>query len=90
MRAAILTDTVNLSPGAKKVTPKDVEMVEKIEAVIGGDKEDRESIFRQISLAKSDVSAFNTLQLLQKDLKVSFLVSIWESVSFIYAFLGDQ
>ena len=73
------------------MTPKDVEMVEKIEAVIGGNaEEDREFIFRQISLAKSDVSAFNTLQLLQKDLKVSFLMSIWESVSFIYAFLGDQ
>lgn len=41
VRWTILVDTVNLSPDAKKVTPEDVEILEKIETILKKTPSDR-------------------------------------------------
>ena len=72
LHETIVLDTVNFSPSAKKGTPKDVEMAEKLEAKLGksGLKASRVEIFSRLTEAKSDVANLSTAQLLRKDVKV--------------------
>jgi len=63
----ILVDTVALDPQAKKVTAKDIEMVEKIESIIGA--VDRTARFNQLWAAKAKIDHFTAHQLLRRDLK---------------------
>jgi len=65
--ATILLDTVALQPGAKKVTAKDVEMVEWIESRIGS--VDRSELFKEVSSAKTRFQHLSPHQLLRRDLK---------------------
>ena len=54
----IVTDTINFSPAAGKTTPKDLELAERLEEVIG-DGVDRDSVFQEIKEAKFDLSGIN-------------------------------
>lgn len=79
LRWAILIDTVNLSEQHKKATPKDKDMLEKIEIALGLDhddevRNDRKTLHQKISQAKSDTSKFTGYQKLRKDLKVSWIL----------------
>ncbi|CAL4153510.1 unnamed protein product, partial [Meganyctiphanes norvegica] len=69
LHGTILLDTVNLSEQAKRVTPKDIEMVEWLEEYLGNSE--RESVFKGLTTAKADVSTLTCEQMLRKDLKVA-------------------
>jgi len=64
---AIILDTVNLKPKAKKVTPKDIASVERIESALG--TVDRSSLFDELWAAKGRFQHFTPNQLLRRDLK---------------------
>jgi len=64
----ILLDTVELQPAAKRVTPLDVEMVEKCEEVLG--PQDRGEMFRRLMEEKCRVDHLTPGQLCRRDLKV--------------------
>jgi len=68
LHKTILLDTVCLEEGAKRVTPKDIKMVETIEKVIG--PKDRKQIFDRIWEAKQKVDHLTPHQLLRRDLKM--------------------
>jgi len=70
LRKTILLDTVCLRPEAKRVTPTDVDMVEKAEALLGGGAGDREEVFDALVREKARVDHLNVHQLLRRDLKV--------------------
>ena len=63
----ILLDTVALKPEAKKVTDKDVEMVDWLESMIG--PVDRAAKFEEVSSAKARFEHLSPYQLLRRDLK---------------------
>jgi len=67
LHKTILLDTVCLDPSAKRVTPKDVKMIEAIENSIG--QRDRIDIFDKIWEAKQKVDHLTPHQLLRRDLK---------------------
>ncbi|XP_064645764.1 exopolyphosphatase PRUNE1-like [Lineus longissimus] len=67
LHATILTDTINLNPEAKKVTPKDIEYVEKLECCLPA--VDRTKVYNEIQVAKANISGLTTLELLRRDLK---------------------
>ena len=64
----ILLDTVELQPSAKRVTPLDVEMVDKCEEVLGA--QDRGQMFRRVMEEKCRVDHLTAGQLCRRDLKV--------------------
>merc|ERR1719318_537390 len=64
----ILLDTVQLQPSAKRVTPLDVEMVDKCEGVLGA--QDRGQMFRRVMEEKCRVDHLTAGQLCRRDLKV--------------------
>jgi len=64
----ILLDTVELQPSAKRVTPLDVEMVDKCEGVLGA--QDRGQMFRRVMEEKCRVDHLTAGQLCRRDLKV--------------------
>jgi len=70
LRKTILLDTVCLRPEAKRVTPTDVDMVEKAEKLLGGGAGDREEVFEALVREKARVDHLNVHQLLRRDLKV--------------------
>ena len=73
IRWTILTDTGNLSPSKKKATALDVEILERIEAILTESDcslWSRKYILDEILKAKSDTSTFTINMLLRKDLKV--------------------
>lgn len=67
LHKTILLDTVCLDPSARRVTPKDVKMIEAIENIIG--QQDRKDIFDRIWEAKQQVNHLTPSQLLRRDLK---------------------
>ena len=84
LRKTILLDTVCLRygvkkvmiislfrPEAKRVTPKDVEMVEKAEALLDCGASDRQEVFDRVQAAKSQINHLTAGQLLRRDLKVT-------------------
>merc|ERR1712130_619441 len=70
LRKTILLDTVCLRPEAKRVTPTDVEMVEKAEELLERGASDREEVFEALIKEKMRVDHLNVYQLLRRDLKV--------------------
>ena len=64
----ILLDTVELQPSAMRVTPLDVEMVDKCEEVLGA--QDRGQMFRRVMEEKCRVDHLTAGQLCRRDLKV--------------------
>ena len=71
VHATILVDTVVLNPEAKKVTPLDIENVEKCEELLGS-KKNRDEIYKHLDDAKRRVVHLNTKQLLRRDFKTFF------------------
>ena len=70
LRSTIITDTINLSPAAKKATPLDISTLELIEKTLPNSQLPREDVFSDIFKAKSDIKGFTVEQLLRKDLKI--------------------
>ncbi|XP_041355488.1 uncharacterized protein LOC121373106 [Gigantopelta aegis] len=66
--ATILTDTINFSPEAGKTTPKDVEMVTRLQTFVP--ELDSQSLYEEIHTAKFDLSALTAMELLEKDVKM--------------------
>lgn len=64
----ILLDTYCLSTEAKRVTPKDKEIVDKLETILGG--VDRNKLFNKLQSWKNDISGLSIMDLLRKDVKV--------------------
>jgi exopolyphosphatase len=62
----ILLDTVNLDPEAKRATPKDQQIVERLLKSTG---RDRKGLFDMLQKEKFNVSALDTSDLLRKDYK---------------------
>jgi exopolyphosphatase len=62
----ILLDTVNLDPEAKRATPKDQQIVDKLLALTGVN---RQQMFDKLQAEKFNVSALDTSDLLRKDYK---------------------
>lgn len=69
LRSTIITDTVNLSPLAKKATPKDERILNALEKKLGSVKA-RENELDDITAAKCRIDGFSVEQLMRKDLKV--------------------
>ncbi|PHH67912.1 hypothetical protein CDD80_414 [Ophiocordyceps camponoti-rufipedis] len=68
--APILVDTINLSPVAKKVRPKDTRSVEYLEAKLSNkDTYSRDAFYDEVSAAKDDLSRLSLRDLLRKDYK---------------------
>jgi len=70
LRQTILLDTVCLRPEARRVTPTDVAMVERVEAILGLQAAAREQVFNRVQEEKGRVGHLTVLQLLGRDLKV--------------------
>ena len=69
--STIITDTINLSPAAKKATQLDISTLELIEKTLTNSQlSTREDVFNDIFKAKSDIKGFTVEQLLRKDLKI--------------------
>merc|ERR1719186_159108 len=68
LHKTILLDTVCLDEEAKRVTPKDIQMIETIEKIIGN--KNRKEIFDNIWEAKQKVNHLTPHQLLRRDLKI--------------------
>ena len=85
LRQAIILDTVNFSPSAKKTTPKDVAVTAQLEMAdcCRTPGQSRDEILADLTRAKSDISALTTAQLLQKDLKVLRIDGVQLGVSSI-------
>jgi len=75
----ILLDTVNLSPTAKKATPKDFKVISDLEELFtrhnrssGGSPlfSSRDEFYKPIAAARADISSLTPGQLLRKDCKV--------------------
>lgn len=66
----IILDTVNLSEAAKRVTPKDVNIIQRLKPLICPTVE-RDQLFQELTSAKMDVSGLTPEQLLRKDVKVA-------------------
>lgn len=62
----LLLDTVNLSPGAGRVTPKDTDVANQLRGIAGAESQ---TLFDALQSAKFDVSALGTGDLLRKDYK---------------------
>ncbi|XP_037780034.1 exopolyphosphatase PRUNE1-like isoform X2 [Penaeus monodon] len=69
LHGTIILDTINLSDEAKRVTPKDVQALEELEAILKAPP-DRRQIFAELTSAKGDISSLATEELLRKDRKV--------------------
>lgn len=69
IRFAIVTDTVNFSEEAKKTTQDDIDIVNRIDLLLGLDTLSRTVDYQLVLAAKTDVSGLNNTQLLLKDLK---------------------
>ncbi|XP_053653271.2 exopolyphosphatase PRUNE1 isoform X2 [Cherax quadricarinatus] len=66
----IILDTVNLNEAAKRVTPKDVDMIGRLQPLLSSSI-NRSEIFQQLTNAKANVSGLTSDQLLRKDVKVT-------------------
>lgn len=66
--STILVDCVDMSPEAGKVTPKDSEVLLKLESTIRT-LPPRSALFKELQAAKFDISGLDSLQMLMKDLK---------------------
>ncbi|XP_033927189.1 exopolyphosphatase PRUNE1 isoform X2 [Melopsittacus undulatus] len=83
LHATIILDSINLSPAAGKVTPRDVACVSLLEERFP-DLPDRDTLFRTLQTAKFDVSGLSTEQMLRKDLKVLSGDELVLAISAIY------
>ncbi|XP_062488580.1 exopolyphosphatase PRUNE1 isoform X1 [Pezoporus occidentalis] len=83
LHATILLDSINLSPAAGKVTPRDVACVSLLEERFP-DLPARDTIFRTLQATKFDVSGLTTEQMLRKDLKVLSGDELVLAISAIY------
>ena len=63
---AILLDTVNLDPAAKRATDRDAETTAQLLAICGAD---RQALFERLQFEKFNVAALETGDLLRKDYK---------------------
>lgn len=64
----ILVDCVDMAPEAGKVTPKDSEVLLKLESTVRS-LPSRSALFKDLQQAKFDISGLDTEQMLRKDLK---------------------
>jgi exopolyphosphatase len=62
----ILLDTINLDPQARRVTPRDSAVAEKLVGRCGAD---RNALFERLQFEKFNVSALDSIDLLRKDYK---------------------
>ncbi|KAM9368521.1 exopolyphosphatase PRUNE1 [Phaethornis superciliosus] len=83
LHGTILLDSVNLSPAAGKVTPRDVACVSLLEERFP-DLPARDKVFKALQAAKFDVSGLTTEQMLRKDLKVLSGDDLLLAISGIY------
>lgn len=63
---AILLDTVNFDPAAKRATDKDVAVADNLQMICGADPQ---TLFDQLQFEKFNVAALDTPDLLRKDYK---------------------
>ncbi|NWI69298.1 PRUN1 Exopolyphosphatase, partial [Todus mexicanus] len=83
LHGTILLDSINLSPAAGKVTPRDVACVALLEARFP-DLPARDAVFGALQAAKFDVSGLTTEQMLRKDLKALSSDELALAISGIY------
>ncbi|RDA94018.1 hypothetical protein CP533_5044 [Ophiocordyceps camponoti-saundersi (nom. inval.)] len=68
--APIVIDTVNLSPSAKKVKPKDTHAVDYLETKLSNPESfSRDAFFDEISAVKDDISRLTLRDLMRRDYK---------------------
>lgn len=73
LRSTIILDTVNFSEAAARATPKDHEICSALEKMLNNTEdclEQRDSVFKDLVKARSDVTSLTAAQLLRKDLKL--------------------
>ncbi|XP_012279179.1 exopolyphosphatase PRUNE1 [Orussus abietinus] len=70
LRGAILIDTCNFSKEANRATPLDLEVMQRLEEV-DGVRDDRETVYKEILAAKTDISELTPRDLLIKDYKMA-------------------
>ncbi|XP_066842060.1 exopolyphosphatase PRUNE1 [Anser cygnoides] len=83
LHGTILLDSVNLSPAAGKVTPRDVACISLLESRFP-DLPAHNAIYEALQAAKFDVSELTTEQMLRKDLKTLSNDELVLAVSGIY------
>ncbi|XP_060558083.1 protein prune homolog 2-like [Ruditapes philippinarum] len=64
----ILVDTINRSPEAGKITPRDEAVLSQLQCIIPNVKGD--NLFEDIQAAKFDISGLLNMEILEKDLKM--------------------
>uniref|UniRef100_A0A8C6UD71 Prune exopolyphosphatase n=1 Tax=Neogobius melanostomus TaxID=47308 RepID=A0A8C6UD71_9GOBI len=84
----VLVDCVDMSPDAGKVTPKDSEVLLKLEASVQTLPQ-RSELFKELQLAKFDVSGLDSEQMLMKDLKSVSGPDMSLGISVLYLPLQD-
>jgi len=70
IRFAIVTDTVNFSDEAKKTTQDDIDVIGRIDLLLGLDTLSRTVDYQLVMAAKTDISGLTSTQLLRKDMKI--------------------
>ncbi|NXC40792.1 PRUN1 Exopolyphosphatase, partial [Penelope pileata] len=83
LHGTILLDSVNLSPAAGKVTPRDVACVSLLESRFP-ELPAHDTIYQALQAAKFDVSGLTTEQMLRKDLKTVSSDELLLAISGIY------
>ena len=71
IRYAVLCDTANFSKEAKKATQDDVDVMSRIDLLLGLCNASRKVDYMMVMQAKTDLSRLSVYQCLKKDLKVS-------------------
>lgn len=84
----ILVDCVDMAPEAGKVTPKDSEVLLKLETTVQTLPQ-RSALFKELHQAKFNVSGLDTEQMLMKDLKSVSGPDLNLGISIIYLPLQD-
>jgi len=85
IRLAIIADTANFSEEAKKTTPADMEVVNRIDLVLGMDVLSRRVDYQMVMLAKREIKGLSVTQCLRRDLKVIRLDGIGLAMSSLMA-----
>lgn len=84
----ILVDCVDMSPAAGKVTPKDSEVLLKLESTVQTLPQ-RSALFKELQEAKFSVSGLDTEQMLMKDMKSVSGPELNLGISVLYLPLQD-
>lgn len=66
----VLLDTINLNEKAKRFTRRDVYLLQKLDALLGNKRPQRDELYKQLVEVKNTIRELNFVKLMKRDLKV--------------------